>query len=1098
MKNISRSLLLLIISLFVGFCVGQTTRVSADKTSANEFLNAKKQIDFLGDGTKNPDTELKGEDDYRVYLDVVGTSVGKPTDIVFVLDHSNSMVRYNFASGLTRYDVLNNILKGVSNSQLGLINSIFEAQPENRISFKAFEYQRNNLSDWLTKSDLDTNKNGKIERSELATILLDDYSGYNYRLGSTNIEDGLWLAHEQLANDDADKRQQMVILLSDGLPTVVNIKSEKSIIAADPTNRAEYDGFEKSTARIVGDDVLVNIAGDGRNSTELIQYGTKKAAEKFKDFYPNVMLATIFMDENSDSATTGKQFLADVASAKSLSYAASNASDLLGVFEKLIGIMQNVTIADELSEYVDYGGEAADLKVEKKSKDGTIRSLSSSEYVLTEPTTKEPKKFSVMIKGGLEIDATYTVSFNVKVNQQAKEAIDATKNGADRYGKLGQVGDKNTDYPGNTTSSGKIGLRSNEQATVSWERENETGETESYEYIYNHPVIQVAVDQSVIEPVVPIVKGQKQIDYLGDGQPNPDTKLAGKKDYRLYLDAVDQTDYKESGMDLVVVIDKSSSMAGKLEAEISRISAINRLLGGEINGTGKRSGSNFFANFLGLHADNQISVVEFGAKSTVLLNWSKDSKQLANKLNDSCFTNDDTNIESGLWQAQELLPKGNQKNEKMVLLLSDGEANMYFTATGSTRLDTLEGSGTVVRASETITSDQIVRGTLGAADAFRNTNKDVFLYGSQVAKNTAPPYVKIIEKIAGYSKRASVSPTSELLTSNVNGIAGTAVDRVVITDAISEEVTYNELNAELKVTETRKGSNTAGVIDSSRYTIKYDATKRELAVAFQEVMPREVKYTVSFNINLAASAQDNFLANKVNGNDGYAGVIGDRDSDYGANNTSSGKAGFHANKEAWVNWGPETDRHKQKYYHPVVQVQLEGAVTVVKESDGNPLAGAVFKLAEATVDRAGNWQEKVDGKTWEGTTAIDAKTGKAIYLFDHLPEGTYLLTEIKTVAGHSLLAKAIQITLPYEDDGNGMATTEDKGIEIDGKTYYYQLTYTVNNNKLFKLPDSGGNRLLLLLIAGVTLLSVCGIFVIISKKKRHSRRRRKKRQMIKR
>ena len=72
-----------------------TTRVFADDTPAftdsedeEEFdaagFDHKKTLDSLNDGDDNPDTDLKGQDFSRIYLDMTGGSDG--VDLLFIVD----------------------------------------------------------------------------------------------------------------------------------------------------------------------------------------------------------------------------------------------------------------------------------------------------------------------------------------------------------------------------------------------------------------------------------------------------------------------------------------------------------------------------------------------------------------------------------------------------------------------------------------------------------------------------------------------------------------------------------------------------------------------------------------------------------------------------------------------------------------------------------------------------------------------------------------------------------------------------------------------------------------------------------------------------
>ncbi|MEG2421643.1 MAG: Cna B-type domain-containing protein, partial [Oscillospiraceae bacterium] len=116
----------------------------------------------------------------------------------------------------------------------------------------------------------------------------------------------------------------------------------------------------------------------------------------------------------------------------------------------------------------------------------------------------------------------------------------------------------------------------------------------------------VPADQSFhfvnnFQPKDPSVLGSvdyhKRIDYLGDGQGNPDTRRSGRDDYRLYLDVASGI---QMPADLVLVLDASGSM------DASRMNILsNALLGAE----------GFISRFLNADPKNQLSIVYFWGSS---------------------------------------------------------------------------------------------------------------------------------------------------------------------------------------------------------------------------------------------------------------------------------------------------------------------------------------------------------------------------------------------------------------------------------------------------------------------------------------------------
>ena len=109
-----------------------------------------------------------------------------------------------------------------------------------------------------------------------------------------------------------------------------------------------------------------------------------------------------------------------------------------------------------------------------------------------------------------------------------------------------------------------------------------------------------------------------------------------------------------------------------------------------------------------------------------------------------------------------------------------------------------------------------------------------------------------------------------------------------------------------------------------------------------------------------------------------------------------------------------------------------------------------------------------------GTTKGDgANAGK--YSFKKLSEGSYRLTELKTVDGYNLLAAPIEFTLQKgECLINGAAQNIVTGDAASG----YKVSLTINNRKGFTLPHTGADAPSLWLLIGLPLL-VAGLLVLV-------------------
>ncbi|MGN0204428.1 MAG: SpaA isopeptide-forming pilin-related protein [Coprococcus sp.] len=124
-----------------------------------------------------------------------------------------------------------------------------------------------------------------------------------------------------------------------------------------------------------------------------------------------------------------------------------------------------------------------------------------------------------------------------------------------------------------------------------------------------------------------------------------------------------------------------------------------------------------------------------------------------------------------------------------------------------------------------------------------------------------------------------------------------------------------------------------------------------------------------------------------------------------------------------------------------------GRIKIVKyDSDGNTtLSGVTFALKE------------LDGTVVdEGTTD---STGTVT--FEDLYPGRYLLTEVSTVSGHTLLVDPVEITVPMtltEQEANDQNIDRTQCIynEFEDVYYIYDFTYEITNGATLILPTTGG------------------------------------------
>ena len=146
------------------------------------------------------------------------------------------------------------------------------------------------------------------------------------------------------------------------------------------------------------------------------------------------------------------------------------------------------------------------------------------------------------------------------------------------------------------------------------------------------------------------------------------------------------------------------------------------------------------------------------------------------------------------------------------------------------------------------------------------------------------------------------------------------------------------------------------------------------------------------------------------------------------------------------------------------------------ENGGNtgPLNGVEFKLEKLNdngVDTTFN-----DGKgSMTGTTkSVGGNAGKCS--FENLSEGSYRLTELKTVDGYNLLAAPIEFTL---QNGKCLINDVEQEKMVTGNPAEgYTVSLIINNRKGFTLPHTGADAPSLWLLIGLPLL-VAGLLVLV-------------------
>ncbi|MGN1165765.1 MAG: SpaA isopeptide-forming pilin-related protein [Lachnospiraceae bacterium] len=129
-----------------------------------------------------------------------------------------------------------------------------------------------------------------------------------------------------------------------------------------------------------------------------------------------------------------------------------------------------------------------------------------------------------------------------------------------------------------------------------------------------------------------------------------------------------------------------------------------------------------------------------------------------------------------------------------------------------------------------------------------------------------------------------------------------------------------------------------------------------------------------------------------------------------------------------------------------------------KDEDNNPLKGVEFTLFDKDDHEVQRLKSDENGEL----------------LFENLDIGEYTIQETKTVEGNSLLSEPIKVAIPYvitEKEANDQNADVSKAVKVDGKYYFYNLTFDVTNEAALSLPKTGGAQKYCWLILGILLMA---------------------------
>ncbi len=370
-------------------------------------LSGTKQIDYLGDGVANADTNRSGSNDYRLYL---SADTGQETqdsykskNIIFIVDVSGSMA-YSLGSS-TRLGVL----KQSAQRMLAALS----ADSNNTYSVVEF----------AASAKIDVSR-GTADEAARAINSLSANGGTAYYQALTKVS--------ELLKDDV--RDSVIVFLTDGCPTDVG----KAAIGGE-------GGYDYQTPVAAPYAAMAAEGLSGCDSFYAVYTGSDKDAATWTQIITQKISVT---DEK-------------------FSVNATNQDEFELVINQLTARLQkpkaHVELTDTLSENVVY--RTGSDKVVKTAADGSTSVLTrGSDYTLSYDSATRTVKATVTET--VQENSSYALSFDVTASVSAVKKWLAEGS----YSDVGDAGTDYA-QTGNTTSSGQPGYYSNAgaMAAVVWD-----------------------------------------------------------------------------------------------------------------------------------------------------------------------------------------------------------------------------------------------------------------------------------------------------------------------------------------------------------------------------------------------------------------------------------------------------------------------------------------------------------------------------------------------------------------------------------------------------------------------------------------------------
>jgi len=413
----------------------------------------------------------------------------------------------------------------------------------------------------------------------------------------------------------------------------------------------------------------------------------------------------------------------------------------------------------------------------------------------------------------------------------------------------------------------------------------------------------------------------KQIDYLGDGQPNPDTpNHYGANDYRLYLtgNTKDNTAYATyKPKNIIVAVDISLSMMYTFDG--------NKNGGGERFTSLKKAAQKLMEGLKKSDDRNKFSVVYFSSDDKYPWGAAKGSGISVNKgsfdqANNALWALDyskygGTDYYSAFRRIDDCCRDTPPDMENVVIFLTDGEPTSVPKEVLPRWMGALSQSVVAVPYTQDAAKKHLGK-VSQFYSVFIGTNS-----GSAAVMNMVLRAITVPEK--GFVQASNNSEMQKLIDKLTNKLKKPEVG-VAMSDTLSKYVDLYTQPEYFKVTAKTTGSSEEAKVLSpgSDYEVNYDGASRTIRMKIKGRATKDMTYTFSYDVKVNSTALKEWKLS------GYPHV-GDENTDYTltGNTTSSGKPGFFSSEidkavgQITYDLGSGDQSADFKFPKPVVQVR---------------------------------------------------------------------------------------------------------------------------------------------------------------------------------